>query len=308
VQNRISIKQLFILLFATILATSCKYGSAGGPSKPSFSDYVGIKYIEVRREFSNGYSFNWYGFQQEPEWILRFMSEDSVMVYSPFEKKFLHYPIYFDHDSVFNVAREWIRLKAINKDSLVFQLLMVENKEISKDKSNVFMRFFSEDYIKRNRINPKLLQRPRPHDTLYVKSLIAKANRNPNHPDSCFAARNPVQLISTNPGVKVKQSHGIADIMNPSKAEEYLNPNYKIIINGAYKDFTHNFTVVVDEKGKMHLGKFLVDDEFRESRTRVLNGIIEVYLQKYLKIIPGHTLGMPHSSEIMLYLRGYKAP
>lgn len=274
--------------------------------KPSLIIAPGIEYSEVRREFDNGLSFNSYGFQQEPAWIMQFLSEDSVKIYSPFEKKFLHYPIYFDHDSVFNIAREWLRLKHISKDSMIFQLLQVENKVVSKDRSNVLMKFYSDAYLKKMKFDLAALQRPSSKDTLYIQTLIAKTNRNPDNSDSSFAARNPVKLISKTPAITIKQSSGTVNPLDPSTADIYLNPEYSITINGAYKDFTHNFTVLVDEKGKMHLGKFNIDEEFRESRTKVLKGIIDVYLHRYLQIIPGSTLGMPHTSEIMLYLKGKK--
>lgn len=297
-------KYLCFLFFIPLLFSRC----SDKKERPSFAGVLNVKFIEVRREFDKGYEFNEYGFQQEPEWVLSFMSEDSVKIYSPFEKKFLHYKIYHDHDSVFNMAREWLRLKHVDRDSLIFQLLEVKEKKVNRERSNVLMKFYSEAYLKKSGQDPAVLQRPKRRDTLYVKSLIAKANRYPDEPDSALAARQPVTLISRSPAIEVKRSHTVADPMNPSRAEEYLNPEYFITIRGAYKDFTHNFSVMVDENGKMHLGRFLVDEEFRESRTRVLKGIIDVYLQKYLKIIPGSTLGIPHTSEIMIYLKGYKAP
>jgi len=303
------LRNLLCLTLLSIVIFSCNNENATEASgRPSFAKIIGTRFIEVRRQFDDGYSFNSYGFQQEPEWILEFLSEDSVKIYSPFEKKFLHYPVFFDHDSIFNIAREWVRLKHVSKDSLVFQLLQVEQKVVKKDRSNVSMKFYSKEYIEKKHIDPRELQKPKARDTAYVRALIAKANKFPDSPDSLLAARKPVALISRTDAITVKQSHAVADMMDPSRAEEYLNPEYFIVINGAYKDFTHNFTVVVDEKGKMHLGRFVVDDEFRESRTRVLKGIIDVYLQKYLTIIPGKTLGIPHASEIMIYLKGKKQP
>jgi len=290
-----------IALLLSILSSCNKQ-----PEKPSFKDVVGVRYVEVRREFANGISFNSYGFQQEPEWILEFMSDDSVKIYSPFEKKFLHYFVIYDRNNIFNIAREWVRLKHVSKDSLTFQLLQVDKKVVDQNRSNVLMKFYSEEYLKKKHLDPKQLQKPKPQDTAFIKSLITKANKYPDAPDSTFAARLPVQLLSKTDAITVRQSHTTANDMDPSRAEEYLNPEYYITISGAYKDFTHNFTVVVDEKGEMHLGRFVIDDEFRESRTRVLKGIIDVYLQKYLTITPGKTLGIPHASEIMLYLKGVK--
>ncbi|WP_256011552.1 hypothetical protein [Desertivirga xinjiangensis] len=295
-----------VLLIIVALAACKSKGAQEAIRRPSFKAAIGTQYTEVRREFDNGISFSEYGFQQEPEWILQFLSEDSVKIYSPFEKKFLHYPVYFDHDSVFNMAREWVRLKHVNQDSLVFQLLQVEDKAVSKERSNVYMRFYSEPYLKKISADPKILQKPNKKDTLYIKSLIAKANRNPDNPDSAFSARTPAVFKSTTPAITLKRSHGAADPLNPSPADAYLNPEYSIFIEGAYKDFNHSFTVLVDQNGKIHLGSFNIDEEFRESRTRVLKGIIDVYLHKYLEVTPGSTLGMQHTSEVMIYLKGRK--
>lgn len=299
-------KNLVFLMLSVLLVSACNNNknATEAAGRPSFEKIIGTRFIEVRRQFDNGYSFNNYGFQQEPEWVLEFLSEDSVKIYSPFEKKFLHYPVFFDHDSIFNIAREWVKLRHLSKDSLIFQLLQVEQKVVKKDRSNVSMKFYSKEYLDRKHIDPRELQKPKARDTAYVRALVEKANKYADKPDSVLAAREPVKLISKSPAITIKQSHGVRDIMDPSRAEEYLNPEYSIVIEGAYKDFTHSFSVVVDEKGKMHLGRFAVSEEFVESRTRVLKGIIEVYLHKYLTIIPGKTLGIPHASEIMIYLKG----
>lgn len=298
-----SVKKLIVpLAFISSIFSSCNEA----PEKPSFKDVVGIRYVEIRREFANGISFNNYGFQQEPEWILEFMSDDSVKIYSPFERKFLHYFVIYDRNNIFNMAREWVRLKHVSKDSLTFQLLQVDKKVVNQDRSNVLMKFFSVDYLKKKHLDPKQLQIPTSKDSAFIKSLIAKANKYPDEPDSTFAARKPVTLISKTDAVKVKQSHATTNMFEASRADEYLNPEYSISIDGAYKDFAHSFSVVVDEKGKMHLARYAALEEFRESEKRLLNTLIEGYLHKYLTIIPGQTLGMPHASEIMIYLKGKK--
>lgn len=290
------------LAFLLFILSSC----SKAPEKPTFKNVVGVRFVEVRREFINGISFNDYGFQQEPEWILEFMSDDSVKIYSPFEKKFLHYFVIYDRNNIFNMAREWVRLMHVSKDSLTFQLLQVNKKVVDPNRSNVLMKFFSEDYIKRKKLDIKQLQKPLSKDSAYIKSLIAKANKYPDEPDSTFAARKPVTITSNTGAIKVIQSHTTSNMFEASRADEYLNPEYKISIQGAYKDFAYSFSVVVDEKGKMHLGRYAAMDEFRESQKRLLNSLIEGYLHKYLNIIPGQTLGMPHASEIMIYLNGKK--
>ena len=54
----------------------------------------------------------------------------------------------------------------------------------------------------------------------------------------------------------------------------------------------------------MSVGKFITSPEFEESRKKVLQGIIDVYLQNWMEIKPGTTLGMPHSTLIMLHVKG----
>ncbi|WP_207426324.1 hypothetical protein [Pedobacter sp. SYSU D00535] len=288
----------------SILFYACGSKKGSGNERPSLKEVVGIKYIEVRREFDTGFSFNEFGFQQVPEWTMKFFSEDSVMIYSPKRKRYLHYLVHFDHDSVYNIAREWVRMKTISKDSLVFQLLEVEGKEISRDRSNVLMKFYSEEYLASRGLDTAILRRPNKKDSAFVRSRALRASRNPGNLDSAFAARSPVHLESLSPDISVQKSHGEGDELNPSAADEYLYPEYRIEINGAWKNFDYKFTVLVDQNGKLHLGNFLVSDEFRASRKRVLEGIIKLYLEKYLRITPGNTLGVPHTSEVLFYVKG----
>lgn len=278
--------------------------------RPSFKPVLGMQFIEYRREFDNGLAFNEYGFQQEPAWKLYFLSEDSVMIYSPFEKKYYHYPIYHDHDSVFNIAREWLRLKQLNKDSLTFQLLSVDRKQVSRERSNVLMKFYSYRYLEEVlKKDPVFLRRPGPQDTLFIRSLVERANRNPANADSSFAARQPVQLVSTIKEIKVSKlglEYDPNNLLNISSADTYLKPEYSITIDKAYKDFFHTFTVLVDQKGRFHVDTFITSPEFTASRRKVLEGIVDVYLQRFLQVVPGSTLGMPHTSQITLHVRGKK--
>lgn len=269
-----------------------------------------MQFIEVRREFDNGLAFNKYGFQQEPAWKLYFLSEDSVMIYSPFEKKYYHYPIYHDHDSVFNIAREWLRLKELTTDSLTFQLLSVDRKEVSRERSNVIMKFYSHRYLSEVlKKDPVQLRRPNRTDTLFIKSLVSRANRNPLNPDSAFAARQPVQLISTIKEIVVTKEglpYDPYNLLNISSADTYMKPEYSVNISKAYKDFSHTFTALVDQHGKLQVDTFWTSPEFTDSRRKVLEGIVDVYLQRFLKVIPGQTLGFPHTSQITLYIKGNK--
>ncbi len=92
-----------------------------------------MQYIEIHRYFNSGLSFNEQGYQLEPSWKMYLLSDDSLMIFHPQAKTYFHYPIYHDHDSVFSIARHWMRVKTISKDSLIFQLLSVEEKKVSKD-------------------------------------------------------------------------------------------------------------------------------------------------------------------------------
>lgn len=312
-----------ILLFITIsaLLISCGQNQQKKTKKenikteerrkmPFFKDIVNIHFLETRRIFDNGLSFNKYGFQQVPEWDLYFTSPDSVKIYGPSKQKYIHYPVYFDHDSVINFAREWFRVKKVSRDSLILQLLQVEDKAIFRERSNVFMVFHAADFIKKTlKTNFQSLRKPSRSDTLFVKSQIAKAEK---HPDSIiFAARNPVILESRSPIIsveKIKVETDSVNINNTYRSDEYLYPEYRIAIYPAYKNFDYSFSVIVDKNGQMRFKQFLtlVMPEFQESRKRIVQGIIDVYLQRLLKITPGSTLGFPQSSVIHLYVKGEK--
>ncbi|WP_069659495.1 hypothetical protein [Arcticibacter eurypsychrophilus] len=306
-----SVKPFPFLLFITLLTAlfSCSQQSdSGKKQRPSFKNILGIQFIEVRREFNTGLSFNDQGFQQEPDWKLYFLSEDSVMIYNPVKKVYFHYPVYHDHDSVFNIAREWLRLKEINKDSITFQLLSVDEKKVSQERSNVTMKFYSYTYLKEHlRQDPEKLKHPNRKDSLFIRSKIRRALRNSFNPDSCFAARNPVQFTSTNKNIQVNKVPVEMDkdnLVSSSPSDAYLFPEYSITIHKAYKKFFYTFSVLVDQNGKMRVNKYITSPEFEESRKKVLQGIVDVYLSHYLTLIPGSTLNMFHPSEITLHVRG----
>ncbi len=297
---------LFMLLF--LLMSSCNQEKQG-KVKPTFKNVLGMQDIETDRYFTNGLSFNEQGYELEPSWKMYLLSEDSLMIYHPQAKVFYHYPIYHDHDSVFNIARHWMRIRHISKDSLIFQLLSVEEKKVSKEFSNAFMKFYSYEYLKKRQWDPELMWRPSARDTAFIRAKAERANRNPANRDSAFAARIPVILTSTIKEItvnKLKVKLDPHDLLHKSPSDEYLYPEYAISIDKAYKDFSYNFSVLVDDKGDMHLSKFIVSPEFEESRKRVLDGIIDVYLKRFLVIKPGTTLGMAHTSEISLNVKGRK--
>lgn len=269
----------------------------------------GIRYTEVKRRFSNGLSFDSMGFQQEPSWIIRFKKPDTVEAFDPGKKIMQPFFLLHDHDQVYNFAKEYFRFKVISKDSVVFQRLQVTKKEIADDiRSDVNMTFYADSYIKNVlHTTAEQLQRPTKADTVFIASLVGRANRNPDKSDSVFAGRQIVSLKPLDNRISVELLNDV-DVMNgKTQSYAYLYPRYRLVIPNAYKDFGYEFNLMVDEKGQLHLGKFFINmPEYTEQRKKVLAGITSVYLQNLLKIKPGSTLGMPHTSEITVTVAGRK--
>ncbi len=276
------------------------------PDRPLFEPIAGTDFFEVRRSFDNGLAFDTIGFEQEPQWHVNFVNNDSVLIYSPDSGAMLGYPIYFDHDSIFHFGREWFRVRSLEKDSLLLQRLTVQNLRVKEARSNVYMKLYSGHYIRDTlKTSVEELRKPRRIDTLFIQWKAGRANRNPKNIDSAFSARQPVQLISKNPNIIVKRREpDEAERIGKSAAYAYLYPEFQIDIKNAYKDFSHTFSVLVDDKRNVHLGKFNVMPEFEESRRKILNSIIDGYLEKWLDIRPGTTLGIPHTTLILLNVRG----
>lgn len=278
------------------------------PRKPDLNTIVGIDFYEVRRSFENGLAYDTIGFVQEPEWHVKFTHADSVQIYVPGSDSSFNFAITHDHDSFFHFARESWKVVDLHPDSMMLQRLSLRHLTVDKIRSNVYMRFYSDAYIRKLRTSVSELRKPRKQDSLFVQQQVAKANRNPGNPDSAYASKHFAQLVSNSPILTIKrQEVDSLEQMGRSKAYGYLYPEYDIEIAKAYKDFYYTFSVVVDQHGKLHLGDFFVMPEFEESRKRVLTGIVEVYLQHLLDITPATTLGMPHTSVIYLRVRGRTA-
>lgn len=303
---------LRILPFLTILFfSSCHYiTTINDEPDPTFTPVLGIRYSEVHRRFGNGLSFHETGFQLQPEWELYFSAEDSVKIFSPERQQFMPYRIFHSHKALFHFARDWFRVRHISKDSLILQAMVLESRVVKEDLSNIYMTLYSKDYIEKVlKTTAEELRRPSREDSLFIKYRAIQAN---SDPDSAFAARNPVVLKSKSKLLKVEKVQPTADpyLGYISRSEEYLYPEYKIQIDKAYQDFQYSFQVVVDHNGKMIFKDFLVAvmPEFLESKTRVVKGIIDVYLRNLLEVTPGNTLGFPHSSVINLNVKGTAAP
>ncbi len=307
---------MLILVVGCLLLQSCSNPGKGeenalNPRVPSFEPIVGIDFYEVSRVFDTGIAYDTTGFVQIPEWHLRFAKKDSVLVYSPYEDRMLGYKVYHDHDSFYHFARDSWKVIYLNQDSLMLQSLTLRGLTVDKFRSNVYMKFYSEDFLdkKFGHTNLDILRQPSRQDSAFVLERIAIANRNPDNRDSAFASRNYVQLRSKSPAVSIRKKK-VQDytLTERTPAYEYLYPEYFIQIDRAYKDFGHDFSVIVDENGKMRLGKIFVMEEFLEGRAKVIEGVIDVYLNNLLEIEPAHTHGIPHSSEVYLYVKGKKAP
>lgn len=272
-----------------------------------FEAIKGIKYYEVRRTFASGIAFNELGFQQRPEWAIRFLSDTTVQAYSPTKDKMLDFDLIFSHDGVYNFAREWFRVKAISKDSLLLQRLEVNAKKIASDvRSEVYMTFYSEDYIKKLNISVAELRKPRKTDSVFVQKRANLINANIRDSSAFFAARNPVEFKANSKIITIEKLTTVDKLQNRSASYDYLYPEYTIKIQPAYKDFAYTISAIVDKDGKMYVYRFNAQDEYRENRRKVLQGILDVYLSELVSIKPGNTLGFTHSSVIVLNLIGKK--
>lgn len=297
--------KLLPLVLIPIFFISCNH------AKPKrslpFSTVAGTHFTEVRRIFDNGLMFDKQGYQLEPAWDLYFISDDSVLVLSPKTKKYYGFHVYFDHDSIFNMVDAWFKVRKITKDSLVFQALRVENKVIldNDEGSKVFLTFYSDPYKKsRPVLSIQKMRTPGPKDTLFIRSRTGLAN---SHIDSAFAAKTPVVLKSKTPLVTVEN---IKDLPTPFEkadtANDYLSPEYNITVHKAYEAFDYSFYVFVDDKGKMYFRKSTVpySPEYKAAYERIMKGIVNGYLQHYLEVTPGKTLGIAHTSSILINVTG----
>ncbi len=300
------------IIFSLFVLTSCtqnkkKETSSTAETKLTFEDLKGITFHEVRREFSDGLSFNEIGFQQEPEWTLAFQANDSVDVFSPTLNKMVGFYLHHDHANYYNFAKEWFGVKLLTKDSIVLQRLEVQSLKIKNDvRSNVFMTFYADSYIKKLNKSIEDLRKPSKQDSLFVKKRADLANQNPLDSNYMFAARNPVKFTSISKNAIV--SKRVSDrSLNQSKSYAYIYPEYDITIHKAYKNFNYAFRAVVETNGKITVYDFpTYEEESIETRKKLFQGILDVYVANMLKTEPGSTLGFSHASLVTLYVRGNK--
>jgi hypothetical protein len=315
IQRNFLIVFIFILFFAgkcnrgyrKLVAEKEKKAAEAAFTKNLINKIKGIKYTEVKRTFDNRLSFSPVGYQLVPEWRISFPSGDSVNIYSPKKGRFLNAPVMFDHDSIFNVAWAWLKLKYIKKDSIQFMVLHVSDNIIHDEKVHAYMTFYTNDYIK-NVLHSDTVQlrRPTRRDTQYIKQKTLLAAR---IPDSAFAGTSPAVLRPKSPLISVKkETVSPEDANGGSVYDDYLSPTYDIVIHHAYEDFSYSYTAFVDEKGVITFRKstIFLNPEFVVPYNTAMKGITDGYLKLYLDVTPGKTLGIPHRSIIFLNVVGHK--
>lgn len=270
----------------------------------TFAPVKGIRYEEVKRRFSDGLSFNKDGFMQKPSWIIEVAAEDTMMAWSPQKQIMQKFYLQYDHGNVYNFAEEFFKVKHISKDSLVFQRVQVDGKVIAADiRSDVNMTFYAQKYIKdKLKVPAAKLQQTTKADTLYIQKLASTINLNS---DSAFAATSPVQFIPKSKIVTVEKLSTVDKLLKRTAAYDYMYPQYKIVIDRAYKDFAYQCSAVVDSKGTIRVQNvYGVLPEDMEPRKKVIQGVADIYLRNLFTVIPGSTLGIAHNSEITLNIVG----
>lgn len=271
--------------------------------QPTFKAVWGIGYTEVRRTLASGLSFSDQGYQLIPSWRLSFPSDDSVNIYNPKRKLFVNAPLILDHDSVFNVAWSYLRLKKLTRDSIIFQILKVDDKVIENDKSVVYMVLYANDYIRTVlHKDPLKLTYTSKLDTDFIRKKTLSARKDSSE---AFSATQPAELSSKNPLLTVKRLY-IPPEERLDDEPDYMLPQFSIVINKAYERFNYGFNALIDEQGDIHFVSNVVplDSVFLNRYNKAIKGIINGYLKAYLKVKPGKTLGIPHSSRAVINVMG----
>jgi hypothetical protein len=309
-QQTVNILRAALLMITAVIFIGCKRREIsahnGAKDLISFKSIEGISYTEVARHTKNGLSFNEYGYQLEPQWKMSFISDDSTRIFSPFKNRPINFPLSRGYDSVFNTAGSWFKVREMNKDSLILEMLKYKDGLIDVTGSGVCMVFYADNYIQ-NILHSDItiLSRPSHSDTVFINKLVAKANSDYK---KAFAARQTAQLISKSPLVKVTKRQTEPMMENSFDASnDYLDPTFDIVINKAYRNFYYSFSVYIDKKGNMFYRIPLVgfyEPSFKVTFIKESQDIMNTYLKYFFKIIPGSTLGMPHASTISLHVKG----
>ncbi|MBL4675901.1 MAG: hypothetical protein JKY70_06820 [Mucilaginibacter sp.] len=274
----------------------------GEKDRISFKSVFGISYTEVSRRLNNGLSFNSDGYQLEPSWQMKFVSDDSLALYSPAKKAFINFPIGRGYDSIFYVARSFFRVKKITPDSILLQLIQAKADSIDLRGSNVYMTFYADEFI-RNVIRKETatLKAPSNKDTMFVKGLINVAERDIS---KAFFARLPATVKSNSILADVHRHIISGDVLyNYHADEDYMYPTYNIVLKRCKSNFYYSFSAIVDSHGKLHYEKPLIPttSTFYISHSKA---VLKDYLQKLLTVTPGSTLGLIHPSTLYFHVKG----
>lgn len=218
----------FANLISLVLISAClgckqrnivKHG--GKKDLISFKPVFGISYTEIARRSENGLSFNSAGYQLEPQWKMKFVSNDSASIYSPLKKRFINFPLTRGYDSIFNTARTWLKVKTMTKDSLILELLKARGDSVDTRGARVFMIFYANNYIQ-NTLHGDLskYKSPNSKDTSYIKQLAEAANKNIK---KAFAARQTVELSSSSKRIQIKRLHTEPTMLNNfNPSDDYM--------------------------------------------------------------------------------------
>jgi len=298
---------LLFVLFISLTHLSCEHYTRPGLH---FGDYKDITYTEVRRVFYNGLVFDKQGYQLSPVWKFHFVADDSVQVFSPKKQRYYGFHVYFDHDLIFNMIDSWLQLQKMNADSMVFRSLRVNDKReilVNDEGSKVFMTFYSDAYLKKkNAAAIKKMGMPGVKDTAFIRQRSVLANA---LLDSAFSAREPAVFKSTSRYVVAERVINKGDPFSDlDPDEDYLYPEYNITVHHAYEDFAYLFSAFVNDKGVITFRKSQIpySKEFEASYDKAIREILAGYVARYVQVIPGNTLGIPHTSIVTINLTGKK--
>ena len=303
------IKNTIKIFFLALMISACSSKNKKNDATLrdfQFSPVKGIRFEEVKRRFSNGLSFNDQGFMQKPSWIIEVVSEDTMSAWSPQKQRMQNFYLQYDHGNVYNFAEEYFKVKHISKDSLVFQRIQVDGKVIADDiRSDVNMTFYAQAYIKNKlKTTAEVLQRPTKLDTLFIQRRSAEVNRNDT---TAFAATEPVRFIPKSKIVKVEKFSSADKLQKRTSAYDYIFPRYRIEIERAYKDFAYECLAVVDYTGNMRiLSVNGVLPESAEGKKKMMQVVADVYIRNLFEVKPGTTLGIPHNTQITVFIAGKK--
>lgn len=294
----------------TLFCLGCKHRDIvkhnGEKDLISFKPVFGIGYTEIARRSDNGLSFNNAGYQLEPQWKIKFVSNDSTSIYSPTKKCFINFPLTRGYDSIFNTARSWLKVKTMTKDSMIIEMLKADGDSVDTRGAKVYMVFYADNYIK-NTLHGNLSEckSPSRKDSLYIKSLTDIANKDYNN---AFAARQPVELKSRSVLVTFTRRYAEPTMLNNfSNSGDYMRPEFDITVKKAYTNFDYSFSIIVDTAGQLHYGKpiiFFLEKERIPAYNHYSTAVMNSYLRYYLNFIPGKTLGIAHASEIAVHVKG----